>query len=334
MAITSEFRAACKKTGLALLILFVFRLVAEGANYLVSLLLKEFDPTGRYIISTLVSIIFLYICPIVLTMKVFGYKKSDNRIYYKKCNRLAKAVSWVLPCYGLGQIINLTVLVISFLLANNKQAVEDTFAPITSGETVTTTVTVVALLIQFVIIAPLFEEFWFRGIIQTGLAPYGNGFAIMVSALLFGLAHGNVHQFCFTFVVGIVLGYVRYASDSLIPTTIIHAILNSVAAIILAFTTSEPIISGIVKTQKGEELNSLENAMFILLCVFLVIVFVFMIAGMVNAISKLKKNRLYRPVNNYPEMTKGEKLTALLKEPVFLISLILSTLLMIAVIFI
>lgn len=334
MAVTNEFRTACRKAGLALGILLIFRLVAEGATLLMDLLLKEFDPTARYTIVTVVSIIFLYICPMIVTMKVFGYKKSDNRIYYKKSSRLGKAVSWVLPCYGLGQMINILVLVISFLLANNKNAVEETYAPLTGGATVTSAVTAIVLAVQFIVIAPLFEEFWFRGIIQTGLTPYGNGFAILISALLFGLAHGNVHQFCFTFVVGIVLGYVRYASDSLIPTTIIHAILNSVSAVILLLITSDPVVSGFAKSQKGEELNNLENTMIVILGIVFVLVLLFMFAGIISAISKLKNNRLYRPTNNYPEMTKKEKFITLIKEPVFIISVVLSLAFMIVMIFI
>ena len=335
MSVTSEFKIACRKAGIALGVMFISRLVAEGVILLLSLMLKDADPTASYLICTLVSILFMYICPIAITMKLFGHSFSKNKKLYKKCDRMGKAVSWILPCYGAGQMINLIVLVISFLIANNKNAVADTFAPITSGGgTASSSVTTIALIIQLVVLAPLFEEFWFRGIIQTGLSKYGHGFSIMVSALFFGLAHGNVHQFCYTFVIGILLGYVRYATDSLVPTTIIHAILNSIPAIILAFTSSEPIISGMVKNQMGMELNSLESTMFTILGILLIAIFIFMIIGMISTISKLRHNRLYRPVNNYPEMTKSEKLIALLKEPVFTICCILSFAFMMVIIFI
>ncbi len=334
MAITNEFKTACRKVGLALGAVLLCRLLTEGISLLLGELLKDADPTLSYIIIWAVSVILLYGGVIVSSALIFGYKGDDNRIYYKKCKRLGKAVSWVLPSYGAGQLINFTVLAISFLLANNKEAVQDTYAPITSDGMTISFATTIVLVIQMVIIAPVLEEFWIRGIIQTGLAKYGHGFSIMVSALIFGFAHGNVHQFCFTFVIGIVLGYVRYASDSIIPTTIIHFILNSIAATIMLITTSDPVISGVSKMAQGIELNDIENGMITVLGVFVIVVFIFMFAGMINAIKKLKNNRLYRPQNNYPEMTKKEKAITLIKDPVFTISTILFIALMIAVIFI
>lgn len=333
MAITSEFKTACRKIGLALGAVLLCRLLTEGVSFLLDMLLKGADPTLSYIIIWAVSVIVLYGGVIVTSALIFGYKTDDNKIYYKKCKRLGKAVSWVLPSYGAGQLINITVLAISLLLANNKGAVQDTFAPITGGEATSFSM-IIVLVFQMVVIAPIFEEFWIRGIIQTKLSKYGHGFSIMVSALIFGFAHGNVHQFCFTFVIGIVLGYVRYASDSIIPTTIIHFILNSIAATIMLIGTSDPVISGIVKMQQGIELSATENTMITVLLIFVVVVFVFMIAGMINAIKRLKNNRLYRPQNNYPVMTKKEKALTLIKDPVFAVSTVLFVALMIAVIFI
>ncbi len=333
MAITSEFRTACRKVGLILGAILLSRLVTEGVSLLLEKLLEGANPTVSYVILWVVSVVLLYGGMIVSTAFILGYKWDNNKLYYKKCKRLGKAVAWVLPSYGAGQLINITVLAISFLLANNKGAVQDTYAPITGGEA-TSFVTMIFLVIQMVVIAPIFEEFWVRGMIQTELSKYGNGFSIMVSALIFGFAHGNVHQFCFTFVIGILLGYVRYATDSIIPTTIIHFILNSIAAIITLIASSDPIISAITKLQQGAELNNVENTMVVVLCAFVIIVFIFMFAGMINAISRLKNNRLYRPVNNYPVMTKTEKLTALIKDPVFIISCILSVAFMITIIFI
>ena len=334
MTITSEFKVACRKVGLALGAVLLARLLTEAVSLLLVSLLRGTDPTISYILVWGVSVILLYGGIIVSAAFIFGFKWNDNKLYYKKCKRLGKAVAWVLPSYGAGQLINFTVLAISFLLANNKQAVQDTYAPIADGGAMSSFATIIVIIIQMVVIAPVLEEFWARGIIQSGLSKYGHGFSIMASALLFGFAHGNVHQFCFTFVIGIVLGYVRYASDSIIPTTIIHFILNSVAAVILLLSSSDPVISGIAKVQQGIELNGLENTLLVVLGIIVVIIFIFIIAGVINAIIKLKNNRLYRPKNNYPEMTKTEKCIALVKDPVFAISAALSVAMMIVMIFI
>ena len=58
------------------------------------------------------------------------------------------------------------------------------------------------------VLAPITEEILFRGLIQRRLLPYGKRFAILCSALTFGLFHGNLIQTPFAFAVGLVLGYV------------------------------------------------------------------------------------------------------------------------------
>lgn len=58
------------------------------------------------------------------------------------------------------------------------------------------------------ILAPIAEEVLFRGYILRSLRPFGKRFAILGSALLFGLFHGNLLQTPYAFLVGMVLGYV------------------------------------------------------------------------------------------------------------------------------
>lgn len=55
--------------------------------------------------------------------------------------------------------------------------------------------------------APIVEELLCRGFVQRSLAPYGKRFAIVASAFLFGLLHGNIYQSPYAFCVGLLLGY-------------------------------------------------------------------------------------------------------------------------------
>lgn len=55
--------------------------------------------------------------------------------------------------------------------------------------------------------APVFEELVFRGMILQSLKRHGRVFAIVLSALLFGLMHGNLTQFFFAGLMGLILGY-------------------------------------------------------------------------------------------------------------------------------
>lgn len=58
------------------------------------------------------------------------------------------------------------------------------------------------------ILAPIFEEILCRGLIMRGLEKYGKVFAIVVSAVIFGLMHGNLTQTIGASLMGLILGYV------------------------------------------------------------------------------------------------------------------------------
>jgi membrane protease YdiL (CAAX protease family) len=58
-----------------------------------------------------------------------------------------------------------------------------------------------------IVIGPICEEIIFRGAILRTLQPYGANFAIVVSALMFGLIHGYLFQAVSAFLVGLILAY-------------------------------------------------------------------------------------------------------------------------------
>ena len=84
----------------------------------------------------------------------------------------------------------------------------------------------VTLLATF-LVAPIAEELLFRGVVlgyaRTYLKPLP---AVLVSALLFGLYHGNVIQFCYAFVIGTALGALACRFDNLIPGMLMHITIN------------------------------------------------------------------------------------------------------------
>ncbi len=57
------------------------------------------------------------------------------------------------------------------------------------------------------IFGPVIEEIIYRGFLMKSLQKYGKTFAILVSAAVFGLMHGNPLQSIFAFMVGLVFGY-------------------------------------------------------------------------------------------------------------------------------
>ena len=75
-------------------------------------------------------------------------------------------------------------------------------------EQVSTTGDTASMFLYATILAPVSEEILFRGAILRNLQPFGKKFAVLASAFLFGMFHGNLLQTPYAFLVGLVLGYV------------------------------------------------------------------------------------------------------------------------------
>jgi len=101
------------------------------------------------------------------------------------------------------------------------------------------------------VVPALCEEFLFRGAIQSALIPYGRGFSVVASALLFGLMHQNVRQILYTTMAGLVLGYIYLRTRSIWYGVIVHFANNlmSVADTVIASNWEEQsagMISGVI----------------------------------------------------------------------------------------
>lgn len=76
--------------------------------------------------------------------------------------------------------------------------------------------------------APLFEELLFRGVLQRRLEKHaGNVFAVVLSAVLFGLYHGTPVQGLAAFLAGLFLGYAYFRTDALFVSILMHAASNA-----------------------------------------------------------------------------------------------------------
>ncbi len=84
------------------------------------------------------------------------------------------------------------------------------------------------------ILAPIFEEIIFRKFIVDALRRYGEVTAILLSAVIFGLAHGNFTQCFYTFGLGLILAVLYCRTGKLIASIIPHMILNG-ASTLLSF---------------------------------------------------------------------------------------------------
>lgn len=280
------FKSVCLKLGLMMVIIFVSR---GAENVLLSLALSsglfaEMDGNTAYLIQTAVSFLFLYIIPMICAALLLKPKGMCAEVYQKPVY-FSNAMGIFPAMYGLSFLVNLLTMLVSYLFRNtdlyksfntvNELRPDNMFCAI-------------VLLVQLVVIAPLFEEFWFRGIVMQSLRPYGNGFAIFVSGLIFGLTHANFSQFFYASVLGICLGYIAVSTKSIITTTIMHAMFNGMSGIMLLLITFDDVGDYLL----GISTEQTPGVVCYLVFCFLLIML--MIIGVLMAIAKLRKIKRYK----------------------------------------
>ena len=82
------------------------------------------------------------------------------------------------------------------------------------------------------IIAPLTEEVFFRGALMKIFSKSNQRFGIFMSAVFFGLAHGNIPQFMLAFLIGIFLGHIDMKHNSIIPSVVVHIFINTTVTVL------------------------------------------------------------------------------------------------------
>jgi membrane protease YdiL (CAAX protease family) len=95
----------------------------------------------------------------------------------------------------------------------------------------------IALMTTF--IAPIFEEWLFRGVIYRAIADGATGvttrsavvLGVIVSALLFGAAHGEPLEFAGLVLLGVVLAILVQRTQRLVPSYLAHASFNATALV-------------------------------------------------------------------------------------------------------
>ncbi len=107
------------------------------------------------------------------------------------------------------------------------------------------------LILLVVLLAPLVEEFIFRKLFIDRLAGYGDKAAILFTSALFGIAHGNFYQFIYTFLLGLILGYLYTRTGKMRWSFLLHAITNFLGSVVAL-----PILRAI---RRLEEITAMEN---------------------------------------------------------------------------
>lgn len=148
-----------------------------------------------------------YVATVAIGM-LFLFCWKDDRFWKESVlashRRMSVGVFAVLACLCMGaQLVNsLWITGLELVMNQFDRSVADVLESV-SGQSDT-----FSMFLYASILAPVSEELIFRGYILQTLRPYGKKFAVVFSAFLFGIFHGNLLQTPYAFLMGLVLGYV------------------------------------------------------------------------------------------------------------------------------
>ena len=134
-------------------------------------------------------------------------------------------------CMGAQMVSGLWILLLEVLLNPAGKSVMPVLESV-SGSSDTFSMFLYASLL-----APVWEELLFRGYILRTLQPFGKRFAVLTSAFLFGVFHGNLLQAPYALIMGLLLGYIT-VEYSLVWAVLLHMFNNLVLADLLTRLTA------------------------------------------------------------------------------------------------
>lgn len=92
------------------------------------------------------------------------------------------------------------------------------------------------------IAAPVAEEIIFRGVMYRRLLEYTDKVtAVIFSAAVFGIYHGNLVQGIYALILGVLLCFVYDSCKSLMAPILVHIMCNTAALIMMYFPVSQYI---------------------------------------------------------------------------------------------
>lgn len=158
--------------------------------------------------------------------------------------------------------------------------------------------------VAIAVVPALVEEFAVRGVVMQPLRRYGDKFAIVASAAVFAILHGNLVQAPFAFIAGIGIGYAVCISGSVWTGVIIHFCNNFYSVIcefMLADITDEALLNVFW--------NILQTALYSV--------------GIIGSILFIIIKGRRRLIPSDPILSGGEKWSALLVNPTMPVAIII-----------
>ncbi len=170
--------------------------------------------------------------------------------------------------YTLAYVFNLLTLLLTTVI----ELIKGNLVP-NIGEELVVETTPLGLFICGVIVSPIIEELLFRKILLDKIKMYGDKVAILVSAVAFGLYHGNLSQVFYATALGAIFAYVTLKTNRIQYAIILHIFINGMSAVIM------PTILG-------------DGTDFIRILFAMVIIFMILILGIIGLVKLFKTVKL------------------------------------------
>lgn len=201
--------------------LFVPSLVTIIASIFVKLLDISDDATEK--LSTPIMIASYAIIILVLSLFFVILKTSIFKVTKMRITKVRYLIDGALLGIGLYGIFQVAVSLLTYVLP--KEIIESQSAhssTILSGG-------ITLAVIYTVFVAPLCEELVFRGLMTSSLeGGMKKPFAVLITAILFSLVHlPSLIALGYTFLLGLILGFVYIKTKSLFPCILLHMAFNA-----------------------------------------------------------------------------------------------------------
>lgn len=273
--------------------LFLGALLCFVTQYLPVRLVQQLSPglLEDSNLSLIISMLPLYLFGMPLMAFLIRRLPADRIAVHKLNIR-----QWLLAfciCYGLMYVSNLMGIFTTEIIGILKgSAVENVVAELVAE------LSPWAAVPFMVVLAPIFEEYIFRKLIIDRTIHYGEGIAIVVSAFLFALFHGNLNQFAYAFVLGLFWGFLYAKTGSVKYTIWMHMCINFLGSVPGMLMMRSEAYQGILTLASADDLQQLalflseHVAELILFMGYSLAIIIFALSGIVLFFINLKKMRL------------------------------------------
>jgi membrane protease YdiL (CAAX protease family) len=179
------------------------------------------DPTSGEAFAT-VAITVVIDAWYLLAAWFFSLRRSGARLDAWGFRRPRTTIFWAVP---LALVIVYAVSIVYNLNVDTKeQVIVESFPRNAAG--------VVLFLLLACVVAPLFEETFFRGFLFQGFArSWGWILGAVASAAVFSLSHQQLDIFVPLFALGLALAWVYYVTRSVWGSIALHAVYNGIAVV-------------------------------------------------------------------------------------------------------